>query len=164
MSRSKAVVRCFNHCLRNLFESLSNFCIKTPEKNIRNLQNSIESPNLKAIISHLRNELSDRDEQILALTNRVDDLERRVLECEKYSSKDWYILTNLSLQNSNVPLADQVSFSRNTWTIQPIQAILKHAMISENGSMCFASKYFCKTRNLVKKIKPLEENRGWQVK
>ena len=54
------------------------------------------------------NELSDRDEQILALTNRVDDLERRVLECEKYSSKDCNILINLPLQNSNVPLADQV--------------------------------------------------------
>ena len=78
------------------------------EKDIKNLLNFIESPNLKAIISHSKNILSNKDENILALTNRVDDLEKRVLECEKYSSKDCIKLTNIPLQKSNVPLAAQV--------------------------------------------------------
>ena len=70
--------------------------------------NLIENSNLKAIIQHLLKKLEEKDDQIRLLTNRVVDLEQRVNECEKYSSKDSIIFDNLPLRNDNTPLSHQV--------------------------------------------------------
>ena len=49
-----------------------------------------------------------KDEFILQLQNRVTELETRVLETEKYSSKDCQIIENMPEVDGNLPLATKV--------------------------------------------------------
>lgn len=69
---------------------------------------SVDNPNLKGIFDHLLNKLSEKDNEIRLLTNRVVDLELRINECEKYSSKDSIIFDNLPIRNDKTPLDHQV--------------------------------------------------------
>lgn len=76
------------------------------------LKSSIESLNnseIKPILVQLLTEITKRDGIITNLENRVAQLEDRVNECEKYSSKDTIIFENLPIiKDGKVNLADQV--------------------------------------------------------
>ena len=61
----------------------------------RNVLDSLDDANLKGILLDLLDKLSEKDNQIRLLTNRVVDLELRVNEFEKYSTKDSIIFNNL---------------------------------------------------------------------
>ena len=78
------------------------------ELNIETALNSIENTNLKSVILHLLDNLAKKDEKIIHLSNRITDLEGRVTELEKYSSKDCIIFNNLPIQKSSIPLQQQV--------------------------------------------------------
>ena len=56
---------------------------------------SLDDPNLKGILLDLLDNISEKDNQIRSLTNRVEDLELRVSECEKCSPKGSIIINNL---------------------------------------------------------------------
>ena len=55
---------------------------------IQKATEAIENPDLKDTLSHLITQLSTKYERILAYENRITELEERVDECEKYSSKE----------------------------------------------------------------------------
>ena len=75
------------------------------------LKSSIESlkNSEKPILAQLLTEITKRDGIITNLENRVAQLEDRMNECEKYSSKDTIIFENLPLKkDGKANLADQV--------------------------------------------------------
>ena len=80
--------------------------------------NSLDNPHLKGILIDLLGKLSEKDNQIRLLTNRVVDLELRVSECEKFSSKGNIIFDNLppddSLENGNTATKFVVDDSTST--------------------------------------------------
>ena len=78
------------------------------ELNIENALQSIENFNLRSLISHLLEQLPDKDEKVLSLENLVSDLEVRVNECEVYPSKDCIIIENALLNPSIEQLDLQV--------------------------------------------------------
>ena len=61
---------------------------------------AFESPNIKAIILQLMKNFFNKDGNILTLTIRVDYVEKRTLECEKYGTKDCIILINTPFKNN----------------------------------------------------------------
>ena len=71
--------------------SLNGHCSTIAQKAL----NSLDNPHLKGILIDLLDKLSEKDNQIRLLTNRVVDLELRVNECEKFSSKGNIIFDNL---------------------------------------------------------------------
>ena len=68
----------------------------------------ISDTNVRQIFDKLLTDLGKKDEIILDLANKVDDLEQRVSAQERYSSKDCLILENLPIVNNQVPLSHQV--------------------------------------------------------
>ena len=68
----------------------------------------ISDTNVRQTFDKLLTDLGKKDEIILDLANKVDDLEQRVSAQERYSSKDCLILENLPIVNNQVPLSHQV--------------------------------------------------------
>ena len=68
----------------------------------------LEDNGIKGIFNKILSKLIDKDEIILQLQNRVTELESRVLETEKYSSKDCLIIENMPEVDGNLPLATKV--------------------------------------------------------
>ena len=71
----------------------------------------ISISNLKAIISHLRKDLSNNYEKIVVLINQVAELEKRVLECEKIFTQILHYFDQYAPANYQCPLAEQVCSS-----------------------------------------------------
>ena len=65
---------------------------------------SSDIPNPKEILTHLLDNLSEKDNQSRSLTNRVVGIELRVNECERYSSEDSIIFDNWSPRSTSDPL------------------------------------------------------------
>ena len=70
---------------------------------------SLKNTKMKPILAQLLTEITKRDGIITNLENRVAQLEDRMNECEKYSSKDTIIFENVPLKkDGKANLADQV--------------------------------------------------------
>ena len=86
------------------FESPSKYgpyCIETKIEHL-------EDNGVKDILHKFLSKLITKDEIILQLQNRVTELESRVLEREKYSSKDCLFIENMPKVDGNLPLATKV--------------------------------------------------------
>ena len=68
----------------------------------------LEDNGVKDILHKFLSKLITKDEIILQLQNRVTEVESRVLETEKYSSKDCLIIENMPEVDGNLPLATKV--------------------------------------------------------
>ena len=71
--------------------------------------NQLEEGNVKQLLQHLFDELENKGKRISFLEQKVVDLEDRIHEQERYSSKDTLIFENAPICNDkNYPLAEQM--------------------------------------------------------
>lgn len=76
-------------------------------------QASSESPSTGKLLKYLCDQLDEKEGRVVMLENRVFDLEMRMTEVERYSSKDCVIIENLPY-DLNVDLAMQATDFLNT--------------------------------------------------
>ena len=84
-------------CINN--EILANLTSAITEINSENLQtviSKIDDENFRNLFKLMFQKHTEKDQEIIQLTNRVEDLEKRVLEQERYSSKDYPIFLQCS--------------------------------------------------------------------
>ena len=68
----------------------------------------LESPQLRLLFEQLYKLLEIKDRVIAGLKNQVQSMEERVIEIEKYSSKDCLIIDNMPLGDGKWNLEIQV--------------------------------------------------------
>ena len=75
---------------------------------LRNEITNVESTQTRGLLELFVNLLEQKNEEVITLKNQVQNLEERVLEMEKYSSKDCLIIDNMPLGHGKVTLEEQV--------------------------------------------------------
>ena len=75
---------------------------------LRNEITNVESTQIRGLLELFVNLLEQKNEEVITLKNQVQNLEERVLEMEKYSSKDCLIIDNMPLGHGKVTLEEQV--------------------------------------------------------
>ena len=71
--------------------------------------NQLEEGNIKQLLQHLFDELENKGKRISFLEQKVVELEDRIHEQERYSSKDTLIFETAPIYNDkNYPLAEQM--------------------------------------------------------
>ena len=78
------------------------------ESLLENINNSVNDPQFKLILTTLCNEIKARDTVIGNLKSKIESLEERISTQEQYTSKDCIIFENLPLIRSEKPLSHQV--------------------------------------------------------
>ena len=74
---------------------------------------SITDEKIRNILTYFHEKLIEKDDQIVSLTNQVTELESRVIQLERYSSKVTIIINNPPLQPGNANITDQILFFFN---------------------------------------------------
>ena len=74
---------------------------------------SITDEKIRNILTYFHEKPIEKDDQIVSLTNQVTELESRVIQLERYSSKDTIIKNNPHLQPGNANITDQIIFFFN---------------------------------------------------
>ena len=69
-------------------------------KNLHAVISKIDDENYRNLFKMMFQKLTEKDQEIIQLTNRVEDLEKRVLEQERYSSKDSLIFYNVPIDKN----------------------------------------------------------------
>ena len=69
---------------------------------------TFEDPKLRRVLLELYEKLLKKDNVIINLQNRLSELENRVLDNEKYTSKDCLIFENMPRTTDGRPLPQQV--------------------------------------------------------
>ena len=62
---------------------------------------------MRSILQHLHGEIIKKDSPIRELQNRVSEVEKRVTEGERYSSKDCLIFEEMPVKDPKQPLSHQ---------------------------------------------------------
>ena len=70
--------------------------------------NKVTDAHSRDLLNMLINNIGEKDTEIVHLMNRVTDLELRVAEQERYTSKDCVIIENLPWKRNNQSLTDQI--------------------------------------------------------
>ena len=65
---------------------------------------------MRNILTYLHKKLTEKEDQIVSLTNQVTELESREIQLERYSSKDTIIINSPPLQPGNANITDQILF------------------------------------------------------
>ena len=70
--------------------------------------NKVTDVHSRDLLNMLINNIREKDTEIVNLRNRVTDLELRVAEQERYTSKDCVIIENLPWKRNNQSLTDHI--------------------------------------------------------
>ena len=146
-----------------LTESAFNMGSRFEKDMYSSMLEKISDTNVRQIFDKLLTDLGKKDEIILDLENKVDDLEQRVSAQERYSSKDCLILENLPIVKNQVPLSHQVcdflaQFLQYKTSPSNFKAChLLGTWKNINYPPAVIVKFLC----LGEKVKSTTENLGW---
>ena len=65
---------------------------------------------MRNILTYFHKKLTEKDDQIVSLTNQVTQLESRVIQLERFNSQDTIIINNPTFQPGNAIITDQILF------------------------------------------------------
>ena len=129
---------------------------------LRNEITNVESTQIRGLLELFVNLLEQKNEEVITLKNQVQNLEERVLEMEKYSSKDCLIIDNMPLGHGKVTLEEQVcAFLKQYLNYQSNPSNFRPVIFWENTRKAKSSHQSSSNLCiLVKKLKSLAGNLG----